>query len=78
MASIVTAPHALVGDSAPEAQSLVHDRDVEVIDFFCTTSCTCVCWFGFVKESVHGGVFVFCLPGSKRLLSICMEFGLCC
>ncbi|KAG0585108.1 hypothetical protein M758_3G259400 [Ceratodon purpureus] len=29
MASIVTAPHALVGDSAPEAQSLVHDRDVE-------------------------------------------------
>ena len=32
MASIVTVPRDLVGDAAPESQSLVHDhRDVEVL-----------------------------------------------
>jgi hypothetical protein len=68
MASI-TVPHALVGDSAPESQSLVNDRDLEVVAF----SNNIVCSFRSAQESISNACLCFFVPGSKRFLSVCMK-----
>lgn len=56
MASIVV-PRAVVGDAAPEAQSLVNDRDVEV------TSLLWVCCCRFGQGSILELCLGFFLPG---------------
>ena len=62
MASI-TVPHALVGDSAPEAHPLVNDHDLEVMFLFSVVSFyTWVCSFVSISEN-HSGAMVFFLAG---------------
>lgn len=69
MASIVTVPHALVGDfAAPESQSLVNDHDLEVIPLFVILGLSIFIYFSLFLGQSPVALF-FSLCGSKDFRS---------
>lgn len=90
MAAIVTVPHPLVGDSAPESQSLVNDHDLEVnnpIGFhfsvpfgrefskrFLNFIFFCFFLFLFCNHASLSCFFGFSLCAGLRGLPLCGEF----